>query len=206
MFSDSIRWVVEPPVNMVRLAFTSCPHLPLKEGRAQSDQARIASALKAIRCLLGLSTTGAQKECPDRGSLSGQGDKPFGDEERMSVGITYVPAARNSVTGITSCAVKVGLLISGVPLWVGSADRRSLSELHGTRFCAHAPKPTMQRASVAKIATLNSASIMAPSNESGLPFEGFICLKGEIFPVTGNASDDHHSLVLLIGQLNDVPR
>jgi hypothetical protein len=57
----------------------------------------------------------------------------------------------------------------------------------------------MHRASVAKIATLNSASIMAPSTESTL--EGLISHALEIFPVTGNASDDHHSLVLLIGGL-----
>jgi hypothetical protein len=40
---------------------------------------------------------------------------------------------------------------------------------------------------------------MAPSTESRLPFEGLICPAPEIFPVAGNASDDHHSLVLLIG-------
>jgi hypothetical protein len=38
---------------------------------------------------------------------------------------------------------------------------------------------------------------MAPSTESTL--EGLICRAVEIFPVAGNASDDHHSLVLLIG-------
>ena len=37
---------------------------------------------------------------------------PFGDEERMSLSRTYVPAARTSVTGITFCAVKVGLLMT----------------------------------------------------------------------------------------------
>jgi hypothetical protein len=40
---------------------------------------------------------------------------------------------------------------------------------------------------------------MAPSTESRLPFEGLICHASEIFPVAGSASDDHHSLVLLIG-------
>ncbi len=105
----------------------------------------------------------------------------------MSVGITYVPAARTSVTGITSCAVKVGLLISGVPLWVGSAEASALCERHGTRFCAHAPKPTMHRASVAKTATLNSASIMLLSIESRLPFESLICHRPEIFAVTDSA-------------------
>jgi hypothetical protein len=60
----------------------------------------------------------------------------------------------------------------------------------------------MHRASVAKTATLNSASIMVPSIESRLPFEGSICHGPEIFPVVGGASDDHHSLVLLI----DCPR
>jgi hypothetical protein len=59
----------------------------------------------------------------------------------------------------------------------------------------------MHIASVAKTATLNSASIMFPSIESRLPFEGLICRDLEIFPVVGSASDDHHSLVLLIGGL-----
>jgi hypothetical protein len=40
--------------------------------------------------LIGFIHNRRAKECPDRGSLSGQGDKPFGDEERMSVVITYV--------------------------------------------------------------------------------------------------------------------
>jgi hypothetical protein len=57
----------------------------------------------------------------------------------------------------------------------------------------------MHRASAAKTATLNSASIIFPSIESRLPFEGLICPKREIFPVADSASDDHHSLVLLIG-------
>ncbi len=39
---------------------------------------------------------------------------------------------------------------------------------------------------------------MFPSIESRLPFEGLICPAWEIFPVTGSASDDHHSLVLSI--------
>ena len=33
------------------------------------------------------------------------------------------------------------------------------------------------------------------------PFEGLIYRKSEVFPVAGNASDEHHSLVLLIGGL-----
>jgi hypothetical protein len=57
----------------------------------------------------------------------------------------------------------------------------------------------MHRASVPKIATLNSASIMVPSTESTL--EGLISRALGIFPVTGNASDERHSLVLLIGCL-----
>src|SRR5262249_4980195 len=57
----------------------------------------------------------------------------------------------------------------------------------------------MHRPSAAKIATLNSASIMSPSIESRLPFEGLICRSSEIFPVTDSASDDHHSLALLFG-------
>jgi hypothetical protein len=65
-------------------------------------------------------------------------------------------------------------------------------ERHGTRLCAHALNPTMHRTSVAKTATLNSASIMAPSTESTL--EGLSCPAREIFPVASNASDDHHSL------------
>jgi hypothetical protein len=56
----------------------------------------------------------------------------------------------------------------------------------------------MHRASVAKTATLNSASIMFPSIQSRLPFEGLIYRDQEIFPVAGSASDDHHSLALLI--------
>jgi hypothetical protein len=40
---------------------------------------------------------------------------------------------------------------------------------------------------------------MVPSTES-TP-EGSICPVWEVFPVAGNASDDHHSLVLLIGGL-----
>jgi hypothetical protein len=40
---------------------------------------------------------------------------------------------------------------------------------------------------------------MAPSTEGRLPFEGLICHASDIFPVAGSASDDHHSLVLLIG-------
>jgi hypothetical protein len=67
----------------------------------QSDRGSIASALAIYRCLLGLSTTGAgKKECPDRESLAGQ-VTPFGDEERMSLTRTYVPAARKSVTAVT---------------------------------------------------------------------------------------------------------
>jgi hypothetical protein len=42
---------------------------------------------------------------------------------------------------------------------------------------------------------------MAPSTESGLPFEGLICRPCEIFPVAGSASDDHHSLALSISGL-----
>ena len=57
----------------------------------------------------------------------------------------------------------------------------------------------MHRPSIAKTATLNSASIMAPSTESKLPFEGLICHAPWVFPVASNASDNHHSLVLLIG-------
>jgi hypothetical protein len=57
----------------------------------------------------------------------------------------------------------------------------------------------MHRPSAAKIATLNSASIMAPSTES--TFEGLIYREEHIFPVASNASDEHHSLVLLIGGL-----
>ena len=54
------------------------------------------------------------RECPDRGRLSGHGpdETPFGDEERISVTETYVLAARISVTGVTSCTEKVGLLIT----------------------------------------------------------------------------------------------
>jgi hypothetical protein len=40
---------------------------------------------------------------------------------------------------------------------------------------------------------------MFPSIESRLPFEGLIFYPREIFPVAGSASDNHHSLVLLIG-------
>jgi hypothetical protein len=57
------------------------------------------------------------------------------------------------------------------------AGENFLDERHGTRLCAHAPNPTMQRPSVANTATVNSASIMAPSTESRLPFEGLICPK-----------------------------
>ena len=41
---------------------------------------------------------------------------------------------------------------------------------------------------------------MVPSTESTL--EGLICRKLEIFPVICAASDDHHSLTLLIGGLS----
>src|SRR5262249_55536972 len=34
--------------------------------------------------------------------------------------------------------------------------------------------------------------------KASLPFEGLICRGWEIFPVTDSASDDHHSLALLI--------
>jgi hypothetical protein len=74
------------------------------------------------------------------------------------------------------------------------AHRSAVYERHGTRLCAHALNPTMHRTSVAKIATLNSASIMAPSTESTL--EKLICRGSHIFPVASNASDDHHSLAL----------
>src|SRR6516165_11547158 len=57
----------------------------------------------------------------------------------------------------------------------------------------------MHRPSAAKTATLNSASIIFPSIESRLPFEGLICRSAYIFPVASNASNNHHSLVLLIG-------
>src|SRR6516164_9493102 len=70
-----------------------------------------------------------------------------------------------------------------------------------TRLCAHALNPTMHRASAAKTATFNSASIIFPSIESRLPFEGLIRHAWEIFPFTGSASDDHHSLALLISGL-----
>jgi hypothetical protein len=135
---------------------------------------------------------------PRQGSLSGQ--------------VTTFRGRRKEVNFYTLCpccadfcdrhhflrAVRVGLSISDIPLWVGSAERRSLSELHGTRFCAHAPNPTMHRPRVAKTATLNSASIMLPSTESRLSFEELIHRRKEIFPVGSNASDDHHSLALLI--------
>jgi hypothetical protein len=49
---------------------------------------------------------------PRQGKSVGARVTSFGDEERMSVRRNYLPAARNSVTGITSCAVKVGLLIT----------------------------------------------------------------------------------------------
>jgi hypothetical protein len=68
---------------------------------------------------------------------------------------------------------------------------------YGTRLCAHAPNPTMQRPSVANIATFTTASIMLPSIESRLSFEDLS--EAKIFPVASNASDDHHSLALLIG-------
>jgi hypothetical protein len=61
----------------------------------------------------------------------------------------------------------------------------------------------MQRPSIAKMATFNTASTMAPSTESTL--EGLICSNRQIFPVASNASDDHHSLVLLIGGLLVAP-
>jgi hypothetical protein len=135
---------------------------------------------------------------PRQGSLSGQ--------------VTTFRGRRKEVNFYTICpccadfcdrhhflrAVSVGLSISDIPLWVGSAERRSLSELHGTRFCAHAPNPTMHRPRVAKTATLNSASIMLPSTESRLSCEELIHRREEIFPVGSNASDDHHSLALLI--------
>jgi len=54
----------------------------------------------------------------------------------------------------------------------------------------------MHRPNAAKTAILNSASIMFPSIESRLPFEGLICRAWEIFPVADSASDDHHSLAL----------
>jgi hypothetical protein len=41
----------------------------------------------------------------------------------------------------------------------------ALYERRGTRLFAHALNPKMQRASIAKTATLNSASIMFPSTE-----------------------------------------
>ena len=72
-------------------------------------------------------------------------------------------------------------------------------ERHGTRLCAHAPKPTMHSTNAANIATFNTASIMLPSTESRSPLEVLICRPFQIFPVAGNASDDHHSLALLIG-------
>ena len=55
-----------------------------------------------------------EKNAPTEGRLSGQGsDKtPFGDEERMSVTKTYIPACLKSVTGLTSRAAEVGLLIT----------------------------------------------------------------------------------------------
>jgi hypothetical protein len=56
----------------------------------------------------------------------------------------------------------------------------------------------MHRPSVAKTATLTTASIMLPSTESRLSFEELIHRREEIFPVGSNASDHHHSLVLLI--------
>jgi hypothetical protein len=47
------------------------PFVPSAQGgTTQSDQASIASALKAIRCLLRLSTTG-WKKCPDRETFVG---------------------------------------------------------------------------------------------------------------------------------------
>ena len=72
---------------------------------------------------------------------------------------------------------------------------------YGTRLCAHALNPTMHRPSVAKTATLNSASIMAPSTESRLPLEGLICHRGELFPVASNTSDDHPWASLTYGGL-----
>jgi hypothetical protein len=51
---------------------------------------------------------------------------------------------------------------------IGQTTTLALYERHGTRLRAQAPNPTMHRASVAKTATLNSASIMRPSIESRL--------------------------------------
>ncbi len=68
----------------------------------------------------------------------------------------------------------------------GQAILAPFYERHGTRLCAHALNPTMHRASIAKTATLNSASIMFPSTER-MPLEGLICPKWEIFPVAGSA-------------------
>jgi hypothetical protein len=67
-----------------------------------------------------------KKECPDRGTFIGARPlmTPFGDEERMSVRRTYVAAARSSVTGITCCAAKVGLLITRQMDCRGLADWR----------------------------------------------------------------------------------
>ena len=70
---------------------------PKAEGTTQSDQGSIASALKTIY---------GHKRMPRRKSV-GARMTPFGDEERMSVRKTYLPAVRSSVTGITYCAVKV---------------------------------------------------------------------------------------------------
>jgi len=48
----------------------------------------------------------AKKNAPTR-EFVGARMIPLGDEERMSVIRTYVPAVRTSVTGITFCAAKV---------------------------------------------------------------------------------------------------
>src|SRR5262249_27683119 len=56
----------------------------------------------------------------------------------------------------------------------------------------------MHRPSAENTAILTTASIMAPSTERRLSLEGLICRRPQLFPVTGNASDDHHSLVLFV--------
>jgi hypothetical protein len=55
----------------------------------------------------------------------------------------------------------------------------------------------MHSTNAANIATFTTASIMLPSTESRLPLD--VLIRSEIFPVAGSASDDHHSLALLIG-------
>ena len=80
-----------------------------KRDGPKSDQASIAAALKAIRCLLGLSTTGCQKRMPRQGDVcrgKGSDDTFRGRGKDVSEEVVYVPAARNSVTGVTSCAAK----------------------------------------------------------------------------------------------------